>query len=190
MDVVAPDRDWLEPEAEHVDEPAPTWATGRARLRTTTSTPTLPSPIGEADEDAEFEDSTTERDDRVGSPSPPPGKMESWRKRSATGAVLTGLALGFQQVFEKEREEPAIIMTTSGDPPRDLPVEAEVEHGRPRRSVVNIRPWLLDRGASGPARTRLPTPTDTDPTTGDRHRPTPTRDRPDRPPAGSPPEGD
>ncbi len=84
---------------------------------------------------------------------PPAGKMESWRKRSATGAVLTGLALGFQQVFEKEREEPAIIMTTSGDPPRDLPVEAEVEHGRPRRSVVNIRPWLLgEQGGTPPGR--------------------------------------
>ncbi len=83
--------------------------------------------------------------------------MESWRKRSATGAVLTGIAFGFQQVFEKEREEPAIIMTTSGDPPRDLPVEAEVEHGRPRRSVVNIRPWLLDRAPPGAARKTGPT---------------------------------
>ena len=51
-------------------------------------------------------------------------------------------------------------MTTSGDPPRDLPVEAEVEHGRPRRSVVNIRPWLLETAVpAGPgprAARRLP----------------------------------
>jgi hypothetical protein len=72
-----------------------------------------------------------------------PSKVEAWRKRSATGAILTGFALGLQQVFEKEREEPSIIMTTSGKPPRDLPVEAEFEHGRPRQSVVSIRPWLL-----------------------------------------------
>jgi hypothetical protein len=72
-----------------------------------------------------------------------PPKMEAWRRRSATGAILTGFALGLQAAFEKEHEQPAIVMVTSGDPPRDLPVEAEVEGARPRQSVVSIRPWLL-----------------------------------------------
>lgn len=72
-----------------------------------------------------------------------PGKVEAWRRRSATGAVLTGFALGLQQVFEPKKNEPSIIMQTSGEPPKDLPVEADFEYGRPRSSVVNIRPWLL-----------------------------------------------
>ncbi len=72
-----------------------------------------------------------------------PPKVEAWRRRSATGAILTGFALGLQQVFEPKRDEPAIVMQTSGEPPRDLPVEAQVEQGRPRQSVVSIRPWLL-----------------------------------------------
>ena len=72
-----------------------------------------------------------------------PGRVEAWRRRSATGAVLTGFALGLQQVFETKKDEPAIIMETSGEPPKDLPVEADFEYGRPRSSVVNIRPWLL-----------------------------------------------
>ena len=72
-----------------------------------------------------------------------PPKVDAWRRRSATGAVLTGFALGLQQALGKEQEQPAIVMQTSGDPPRDLPVEAEVQQGRPRQSVVNIRPWLL-----------------------------------------------
>ena len=72
-----------------------------------------------------------------------PGKVEAWRRRSATGAVLTGFALGLQQVFEPKKDEPSIIMQTSGEPPKDLPVEADFEYGRPRSSVVNIRPWLL-----------------------------------------------
>ncbi len=102
---------------------------------------------------AEDDSEQTAATDEPGTPpeSALPPKVEAWRKRSATGAVLTGIAFGLQQVFGKEREEPAIIMTTSGDPPRDLPVEAEVEHGRPRRSVVNIRPWLLEnQGGPGP----------------------------------------
>ena len=82
-----------------------------------------------------------------------PPKVEAWRRRSATGAVLTGFALGLQQALGKEQEQPAIVMQTSGDPPRDLPVEAEVEQGRPRQSVVNIRPWLLRR-APQPGRHR------------------------------------
>ncbi|MDQ2726528.1 MAG: hypothetical protein M3Y91_01375 [Actinomycetota bacterium] len=78
-----------------------------------------------------------------------PPRVESWRKRSATGAILTGFALGLQHVFEPERKEPAIVQETSGDPPTDLPVEAELEGVVGRRSVVRIRPWLLDEDMAG-----------------------------------------
>jgi hypothetical protein len=163
VDGVAPDRDSLEPEEARVEDGP---QAGHS------------DPDPDQGEDLALgEDTGEDEESDGGSDSPPATKLESWRKRSATGAVLTGLALGFQQVFEKEREEPAIIMTTSGDPPRDLPVEAEVEHGRPRRSVVNIRPWLLDRSASqpGPEETTGATGTDTGP---------------DQPAAGSQAEGD
>lgn len=72
-----------------------------------------------------------------------PGKVEAWRRRSAAGAILTGFALGLQQALETHREEPSIVVQISGDPPDDLPVEAEFEYGRPRQSVVSIRPWML-----------------------------------------------
>jgi hypothetical protein len=95
---------------------------------------------------ADFTDETDETGDGAHTALPP--KVEAWRRRSATGAILTGFALGLQQALGKEQEQPAVIMQTSGDPPADLPVEAEVEQGRPRQSVVNIRPWLLpDRRA-------------------------------------------
>ena len=79
-----------------------------------------------------------------------PNKVEAWRRRSATGAILTGFALGLQQVFEPKRDEPGVIMETSGDPPRDLPVEADFEYGRPKQSIVNVRPWLLPGAGEGP----------------------------------------
>lgn len=88
-----------------------------------------------------------------------PPKFEAWRKRSATGAILTGFALGLQQAFGKEQEQPSIVMETSGDPPRDLPVSAEVERARPRQSVVSIRPWLL----SGTVSTAAAADPDADP---------------------------
>jgi hypothetical protein len=73
----------------------------------------------------------------------PPPKFEAWRRRSATGAILTGFALGLQEALEAKREEPSIVIQTSGEPPEDLPVESDFEFRRPRRSVVHIRPWLL-----------------------------------------------
>jgi hypothetical protein len=75
-----------------------------------------------------------------------PDNFERWRQRSATGAVLTAFAFGLQQVFEPERKQPAIIMQTSGDPPKDLPVEAQLEQLGPRQSSVTVRSWLLANG--------------------------------------------
>jgi len=72
-----------------------------------------------------------------------PDKVEAWRRRSATGAIVTAMALGLQEAFEPDRKQPSIIMQTSGEPPKDLPVEAQLEQLGPRRSTINVRPWLL-----------------------------------------------
>ena len=81
-----------------------------------------------------------------------PDKVEKWRRNSATGAVLTAFAFGLQQAFEPERKEPAIIMQTTGDPPKDLPVEAHLEQLGPRQTSVTVRRWLLGgEGQSAPA---------------------------------------
>jgi hypothetical protein len=77
-----------------------------------------------------------------------PDWAERWRVRSATGTVLTAVAFGLQQVFETERKEPAIVMETSGEPPTDLPVEAQLEQLGPRQSSVTVRPWLLGAGGA------------------------------------------
>ena len=77
-----------------------------------------------------------------------PPRVENWRKRSAVGAILTGLAMGLREALEAERREPAIVVETSGDPPEDLAVEARLEGGPAKHNVVKIRPWLLP-GADG-----------------------------------------
>lgn len=75
-----------------------------------------------------------------------PDWAERWRSRSATGSVLTAVAFGLKEVFEPERKEPAIVMETSGEPPKELPVEANLEQLGPRQSSVTVRPWLLGAG--------------------------------------------
>ncbi len=73
-----------------------------------------------------------------------PRRVESWRRRSATGAILTGFAFGLREVLEAERNEPAVVLQTSGAPPRDLPVEADLEDPLPKHNVVRVRPWLIE----------------------------------------------
>lgn len=109
--------------------------------------PEQPDDLG--DEDADYGIGEPDEDDGGDEPHTAlPPRIDAWRRRSASGAVLTGFALGLQSVFEPKRDEPAIVLETSGDPPRDLPVEADMEYRRPRQTVVNIRPWLLDQGRS------------------------------------------
>ena len=78
-----------------------------------------------------------------------PPRAESWRRRSAAGAILTGIALGLKEALEPRRQEPAIVVQVSGEPLEDLPVEAHLDDTRPGNSVVHIRPWLLADGGKG-----------------------------------------
>jgi hypothetical protein len=72
-----------------------------------------------------------------------PPRVESWRRRSVTGAVLTGFAFGLREALEPERQEAPIIVQVSGDPVGDLPVEAQLDDLHPSESVVTVRRWLL-----------------------------------------------
>jgi len=104
----------------------------------------------------------------------PNGRVESWRRRSAVGALLTGIALGLGEVLEAERKEPAIIQETSGVPPRDLPVEADLGEASPKRSVVHVRPWLLADPDASPRPSALPGSDESGPPTRVRAHPDPT----------------
>jgi hypothetical protein len=109
------------------------------------------------EENQEPEDLDDDEDLSSGAGTALPPKLEAWRRRSAAGAILTGFALGLQEALENKKDEPAIVMQTSGDPPKDLPVEAEFEYGRPRQSVVQIRPWLL-KGEAAKSESESPDP--------------------------------
>lgn len=72
-----------------------------------------------------------------------PPWLESWRRRSATGAVLSGIALGLRQALEPEREEPAIVAPTPGGPPGPQPLELHLDRDRPEEAWAVVRPWLV-----------------------------------------------
>jgi hypothetical protein len=69
-----------------------------------------------------------------------PLRFDRWRKRSATGAVLTGVALGLQHALDSPKQEPAIVVEASGEPEDDdAPFVVHLDRDDPTRTVVVVR---------------------------------------------------
>lgn len=98
----------------------------------------------------DLDDLDVQLDEGAGGHTALPARVEAWRRRTATGALLTGIARGLGQVFEPEREQPAIVAEAPGEPfgpPR--PVEAVLDPDDPSASSLVVRRWLMDRPVDG-----------------------------------------
>jgi len=90
-------------------------------------------------------DGTVDGDeDRAGDGDDPgagdPLRFHRWMKRSATGAVLSGIALGLQQALEGRREQPAFVMEAPGEPEDpDAPITLHFDPDDPTRTVAVVR---------------------------------------------------
>ncbi len=106
---------------------------------TTGWTPTLPWAVGGGDDDIAFEElydldelAAIEAGPARVRPELPPDRISHWRRHSALGAVITGLALGYQEVFDPEEERSIVIeVDDEGAAPR--PARRAVP--RPRLAV-------------------------------------------------------
>lgn len=79
-----------------------------------------------------------------------PRRVESWRTRSATGAVISAMAMGLRQVFMPEQEKPAIIAEAPGDPYDDEdPIVVDYVADDASGTTVILRPWLLPGAEPG-----------------------------------------
>lgn len=89
------------------------------------------------------EDFLPEDDDPNADPDRPVMAVERWRRRTASGALATAIALGLQQVFQPEFDtRPAIVQETSGTPyDDDDPVVVDFEPDAPEGTTVLLRPW-------------------------------------------------
>ncbi|HYI63012.1 MAG TPA: hypothetical protein VEW93_14560 [Acidimicrobiales bacterium] len=68
----------------------------------------------------------------------PVTRVSQWRRRSALGAVLTGLALGFQEVFDPEDERSIVIEVDDTGLPSDLPVQMFLDPDSPAGSLCIV----------------------------------------------------
>jgi len=82
-----------------------------------------------------------------GPAAPRPAPVPPRKARTATGALLTGIALGLRDVFdpEKKNDRIAIEQEAPGEP--EGPQRYEVKlNGGPRDAQAVYRPWIDEQG--------------------------------------------
>jgi 4'-phosphopantetheinyl transferase len=79
---------------------------------------------------------------RVGDPGSRP--IDKFRG-TAVGGVLAAGMLGLRDALEPRKdEEIAIVRDDAGGPPRNDPIELQLDPDHPEESVVRVRPWLRE----------------------------------------------
>jgi hypothetical protein len=97
-----------------------------------------------ADPDEGFYDEATERRIDGVAERRTTRRVAGVRKASGVGAVLTGIAMGLQEVFYPEDDEIEMVVDAEGEPDLDHPVILDFDPTSPPGSRADARPWLLD----------------------------------------------
>jgi hypothetical protein len=91
-------------------------------------------------------------DDEYAEDEPPElSAMERWRRSTASGALVTAIARGFQQVFDAEpkRDQVQIEQEAPERPEQDLPVRFEFDPLDSRGNVVVVQGAAQPGGSAG-----------------------------------------
>jgi hypothetical protein len=84
---------------------------------------------------------TNGRPDEPPSEEPRTRRFDSWRRRSAIGAVATGVALGLKDIFQPTNIEPVITAEAPGDPPdSENRLRVILDPDDPSKSVAIVPP--------------------------------------------------
>ncbi len=76
-----------------------------------------------------------------------PLRFNNWMKRSTTGAVMTGIALGFQAALQPRKPEvPFVIEGRSEPDDLDGPIDLRFDPDSPANTVAIIRRPVADDG--------------------------------------------
>ena len=73
--------------------------------------------------------------------------LGSWRRRTASGVVLTAVALGLRHAVDERSDGEAVMADAPGDlNDSNEPIDLHFDARSPEDTWVVVRPWLL----SGP----------------------------------------
>jgi hypothetical protein len=80
----------------------------------------------------------------------PARRFEAWRRRSALGALATGVALGLKEIFQPTNIEPVITVSAPGDPPdANERLRVILDPDDPAKSVAILPKHTLTEGDPG-----------------------------------------
>ncbi len=104
------------------------------------------APDGGPAQDEDSLESFYGRDDLFGfTPRPPQPRVPPKKARTATGALLTGIALGLRDVFDPEKKVDTIAIEQEAPSEPDEPQEYEIRlNGSPRDAQAIYRPWVAE----------------------------------------------
>jgi len=81
---------------------------------------------------------------------PDPLRFNRWMRSSASGGILTGIALGLQHALEERREQPAFVMEAPGEPEDpDAPISLHFDPDDPTKTIAVIRSTSDDARRDG-----------------------------------------
>lgn len=95
--------------------------------------------LWEVNEPGRHDDSWADRPGVEDGVPPVPSRVVQWSRRSAMGAVLTGMALGLQEVLEPKKDSAIVIEVDADGEPHDLPIRLLLDPDDPSGSLCIVR---------------------------------------------------
>jgi hypothetical protein len=83
-------------------------------------------------------------------PGKDPLRFSNWMKRSATGAVMTGIAVGLKEALQPQKKEVPFVIEARGEPDDpDKPIDLHFDPDSPADTVAIIRRPPAATGSDG-----------------------------------------
>ncbi len=83
-------------------------------------------------------------------PGKDPLRFSNWMKRSATGAVMTGIAVGLKEALQPQKKEVPFVIEARGEPDDpDKPIDLHFDPDSPADTVAIIRRPPATTGSDG-----------------------------------------
>ncbi len=70
---------------------------------------------------------------------PLPSRLSNWSRSTVMGMVLSGCALGLQEVLDPKSQRPIVVEVDAAGEPHDLPIELILDPDDPSGSLCIIR---------------------------------------------------
>lgn len=70
---------------------------------------------------------------------PLPSRLSTWSRSTVMGMMLSGCALGLQEVLDPKSQRPIVVEVDAAGEPHDLPIQLILDPDDPRGSLCIVR---------------------------------------------------